>query len=145
MRDKRNGAAAGSTSQVSLRQISAPLARQSAMERLQRRIDGCGGDLDRGVHGVEGANVVDLGQTTEADLSPAIRDRITNVEAGKASAVAPAGDQVNMFVVCSRQTGGTGVPGHDEIESRLREQALSLQAERYLRNLRREATIITRQ
>src|SRR5574338_3539 len=30
MRDKRNGAAAGSTSQVSLRQISAPIARQSA-------------------------------------------------------------------------------------------------------------------
>jgi peptidyl-prolyl cis-trans isomerase SurA len=145
MRDRRNGAAAGATSQVSLRQISAPVARQSALERLQRRIDGCGPDLDRGVHGVEGATVVDLGQTTESELSPAIRDRIATIDAGKASPVQAAGDQVNTFVVCSRQTGGTGVPGHDEIESRLREQSLALQAERYLRNLRREATIITRQ
>lgn len=145
MRDKRNGAAAGATSQVSLRQISAPIARQSAMERLQRRIDGCGADLERGVHGIEGATVVDLGQTTEADLSPAIRDRIANIDSGKATPVAPAADQVNMFVVCARQTGGAGVPSRDEIEGRLREQAMQLQAERYLRNLRREATIITRQ
>jgi peptidyl-prolyl cis-trans isomerase SurA len=145
MRDRRSGAAAGATSQVSLRQISAPVARQSALERLQRRIDGCGADLDRGVHGVDGATVVDLGQTTESDLSPAIRDRIANVDVGKASPVQAAGDQVNTFVICSRQTGGAGVPSHEEIESRLREQQLSLQAERYLRNLRRQATIITRQ
>jgi len=145
MRDRRNGAAAGATSQVSLRQISAPLARQSALDRLQRRIDGCGGDLDRGVHSIEGATLTDLGQTTESDLSPAIRDRITGIDTGKATPVMTAGDQVNTFVVCSRQTGGANVPSHDEIESRLREQELALQAERYLRNLRRQATIITRQ
>jgi peptidyl-prolyl cis-trans isomerase SurA len=37
------------------------------------------------------------------------------------------------------------LPSRQEIEGRLREQEMSMLAERYLRNLRREATVITRQ
>jgi peptidyl-prolyl cis-trans isomerase SurA len=55
------------------------------------------------------------------------------------------GEQASMFVVCARQTGGGGLPSRQEIEGRLREQELAMLSERYLRNLRREATIITRQ
>jgi peptidyl-prolyl cis-trans isomerase SurA len=47
-------------------------------------------------------------------------------------------------MVCGRTAGGAGVPDRREIEGRLREQELNMLAERYLRNLRREATIITR-
>jgi peptidyl-prolyl cis-trans isomerase SurA len=47
--------------------------------------------------------------------------------------------------LCSRHTGGAAIPDRDQIEGRLREAELSMLAERYLRNLRREATIITRQ
>jgi peptidyl-prolyl cis-trans isomerase SurA len=50
-----------------------------------------------------------------------------------------------MLVVCSRQTGGAGVPDRNEIENRLREAEMTMLSDRYLRNLRREATIITRQ
>jgi peptidyl-prolyl cis-trans isomerase SurA len=45
------------------------LARQSALERVQRRLEGCG-DLDGAIAGIQGANVVDLGQSQEAELSP---------------------------------------------------------------------------
>ena len=88
---------------------------------------------------------LDLGTTTEADLSPAIRDRISGVAAGSAAPVQVAGDSANTFVVCSRATGGGGLPDRREIEERLRQAELSMLSERYLRNLRREATIITRQ
>lgn len=144
VRARRAGAAEGSTSIASLRQITAPLSRQSTLERLQRRIDGCG-DLDRDISGIQGANVIDLGQTVESDLAASIRDRINGVETGRASPVIVDGEQVNMIVVCSRETGGGGLPDREEIAERLREQELGLLAERYLRNLRREATIITRQ
>ena len=60
------------------------------------------------------------------------------------SAVEVAGDQATAIVVCERTTGGSAVPDRREVESRLREQELEMLSERYLRNLRSEATIITR-
>src|SRR5690606_8174936 len=144
MRDRREGMPAGAASVVSLRQISAPAARQSALERLQRRITGCD-SLDQEVSGIQGASVIDLGQTVEAELSPAVRQRISGVETGRASPVEVSGELVTAYVVRSRQTGGAGLPDRQEFEARLREQELTMLAERYLRNLRREATIITRQ
>ncbi len=144
MRDRRAGAPVGATSIVSLRQIGASATRVNALERAQRRIRGCG-DLDTDVAGVQGASVIDLGQTTESDLSPAIRERIAGVAVGLASPVQVSGDQSSTIVVCARETGGGGVPAREEIEERLREQEMTMLSERYLRNLRREATIITRQ
>ncbi|MBS0385557.1 MAG: peptidylprolyl isomerase [Proteobacteria bacterium] len=143
MRDRREGAAAGATSQVNLKEVTIPRSRQNALERMQRRAAGCA-DLDRLVAGVDGVNVIDLGQTSEADLSPAMRDRINGVAVGHATAVQQDGDNANFVIVCSRQTGGGGVPTRDEIEQRLRGEELAMLAERYLRNLRREALIITR-
>jgi len=143
MRDRRAGADAAATSLVSLRQINAPASRQNALERLQRRVNGCG-DLDGAIANIQGATLADLGQTQESDLSPAIRDRINGVAVGHASPVVASGDQISTIVVCTRETSGGGVPDRQAIEDRLRDQELSMLSERYLRNLRREATIITR-
>jgi peptidyl-prolyl cis-trans isomerase SurA len=144
VRDRRAGAAAGSATVLSLRQVSAPAARSSALERLQRRIAGCG-NLEREAGSIEGSSVIDLGQTAESDLSPAIRERVNGVNVGNASPVQVSGETASTIVVCAREAGGASVPQRQEIESRLREQELALLSERYLRNLRREATIITRQ
>lgn len=143
MRERRAGAPAGATSIVTLRQISAPAGRRAALERAQRRIEGCS-NVEREIANVDGAQVVDLGQTTESDLSPAIRGRIAGIAIGAASAVEVSGEQANAIVVCGRETGGAEVPDRREIEGRLREQELAMLSERYLRNLRSEATIITR-
>ena len=143
MRERREGAAAGSTSQISLRQISAPASSRSELERAARRIRGCD-DIERDVNGVAGALVVDLGRASESDLSPAVRARIAGVAVGAASAVEDSGGQATTVVVCARQTGGGGVPTPDEISDRLFQQEMALLSERYLRNLRREATIIQR-
>lgn len=143
MRERRAGAPPGSTSQVSLRQVSAPASSHSELERAARRIRGCD-DIERDVNGVAGALVVDLGRASESDLSPAVRERITGIAVGAASPVVDNGAQATTVVVCARQTGGGGVPTPDEISDRLFQQEMELLSERYLRNLRREATIIQR-
>ena len=143
LREKQEGHAAGASTQINLRQVTAPVARRSAVERLQRRSSGCG-SLEHDVNAIEGGQVIDLGQTSEADLSPEIQARINGVATGSAAAVQVSGDQVSTIFVCSRETGGAGVPERREIETRLFDQELAMLSERYLRNLRREATIITR-
>jgi peptidyl-prolyl cis-trans isomerase SurA len=142
VRDRRAGAPAGSASVVTLRQVTAPAARANALERM--RTAGCA-NLDRQAGGIEGANVIDLGQATESDLSPAIQQRITGIGAGGASAVATEGEQASVIFVCARQVGGANIPSREQIEGQLREAELAMVAERHLRGLRREATIITRQ
>jgi peptidyl-prolyl cis-trans isomerase SurA len=142
VRERRAGAPAGSSSVVTLRQVTAPAARASALQRLER--GGCD-NLDRRVSDIQDANVIDLGQTLESDLSPAIRQRVNGVAAGGASNVATEGETANVILVCARQAGGANMPSRDQVEARLREQELSMLSERYLRNLRSEATIITRQ
>jgi peptidyl-prolyl cis-trans isomerase SurA len=64
---------------------------------------------------------------------------------GAASEVVIDGEQANIVALCSREAGGSAIPDRQQIEDRLREAELSMLAERYLRDLRREATIITRQ
>jgi peptidyl-prolyl cis-trans isomerase SurA len=145
LRERRAGAPEGATTLVSLRQITAPASRLSQLQRAQSRINGCG-QLEREASAVgAGAAVVDLGRAVEADLSPDVRTRIARVATGSASAPVVSGDQANIFVVCARQAGGAAVPSREEIEGRLRERELTMLSDRYLRNLRREATIITRQ
>jgi len=144
MRDRRNGAPAGSTTMVALQEITVPSNHANALERAQHHIQGCT-DLDHIVAGVDGANVIDLGATAQSDLSPEVQARISGVATGAATPVASSGDTASLLVVCSRATGGGGLPSHDEIEDRLREEEMTMLADRYLRNLRREATIITRQ
>ncbi len=143
MRDRREGADAAATQIVSLRQLSAPTARRAALERGLRRLNGCG-NIDDIASSIEGGDVADLGQTQESELASGIRDRINNVAAGQASPIIVDGERVNAIVVCTRDVGGGGLPDRDQIESRLREQELAMLSERHLRNLRREATIITR-
>lgn len=144
MRNRREGIPDGAASIVSLRQVTAPVARVNALERIRRNAAGCS-ELESGIRGIQGASVLDLGQTVEAELSADIRSRLQNVAIGGASPVVTNGDQANIIMLCSRETGGSAVPDRQQIEDRLREAELSMLAERYLRNLRREATIITRQ
>ncbi|OQW57511.1 MAG: hypothetical protein A4S17_04695 [Proteobacteria bacterium HN_bin10] len=144
MRNRRAGIPDGAATVVSLRQIVAPAARSSALERLRRRAEGCA-QFEDGANGIQGASVIDLGQTVEAELSPAIRSRLQGVSVGAASEVVIDGEQANIVALCSREAGGSAIPDRQQIEDRLREAELSMLAERYLRDLRREATIITRQ
>jgi peptidyl-prolyl cis-trans isomerase SurA len=144
MRNRRAGIPEGAATIVSLRQVTAPSSRRNALDRIRRRAEGCS-NLEDNIDNIDGASVVDIRQTIEAELSPAIRTRLDGVDVGGASQVLVDGEQANIVVLCSRETGGSAIPDRRQIEDRLRETELAMLAERYLRDLRREATIITRQ
>jgi peptidyl-prolyl cis-trans isomerase SurA len=145
VRDKRSGVDPASTVRVALRQVTAPKASRQAFERAMRRVPGCDG-LEPAVASVTGAAVVDLGEATEAELSEEVRGRIGEVRDGDASAVYETPDgALASLVVCQRTSSGAGVPSRQEVENRLYEQELAMLSQRYLRNLRRDSTIITRQ
>lgn len=143
VRDRRAGADLAAATRLTLRQITAPASSRGALERAAQRIENCN-DLARAVSSVQGAEIADLGEAAASDLSDSIRSQVIDLEAGRAGAVQIAGDQAAAMVVCARETGGAGVPSRQEIENSLFEQELAMLSERYLRNLRREATIITR-
>lgn len=144
VRDRRAGGTAGASAQVVLYQVTVPAERQADLDRVRRRGEGCA-NMERQIANIQGAAFTDLGEAAESDLAPAIRDRIAGVSTGDASAIVVNGSQADMIVVCGRETGGGGVPDRREIETRLRSQEMEMLAERHLRNVRREATIITRQ
>jgi len=131
--------------QFGLSQITLPPSRindasRAALTRAVSRINGCD-NLERAAGDVEGAIVTNLGVITANALIPRIRDALSGVETGQATSVieTPAGLQI--FVICSREFGGPGMPSIDEVENQLINQQLSLLARRWLRDLRREATI----
>lgn len=143
LRERREGRQIETQTRVILRQISAPTASRAQLERARARIQNCE-NLDTAVGSVPGQEITDLGVSNESDLSDTVRQQINGLTRGQASPVTPAGDRVSMLVVCDRATSSEGVPSREEIENRLYEQELAMLSQRYLRDLRREATIITR-
>jgi peptidyl-prolyl cis-trans isomerase SurA len=49
-----------------------------------------------------------------------------------------------IFFVCSSRSGDADLPARTEIKDRLFNQELALVAERYLRDLKRESTVVRR-
>ena len=140
--DRREGQV---VEELTLTQITLPPSRvtdegRAALQDLSAEISGCEG-LDGVADNIEGALVINLGSVGANALVPQIRDALSGVEPGQTSNVldTPAGSQ--FFVVCDRQMTGPGVPSMDQVEDQLINQQLSLQSRRWLRDLRRDATI----
>lgn len=144
VREKKEGVDPSSVTRVALRQVTAPQTSRQSFERAMRRIPGCDG-LEGAVSGVTGAAVVDLGEAMESELSADVRGRINGVDDGRASDIYETPDgSLASLVVCARGSSGAGVPSRQEVEDRLYQQELGMLSQRYLRNLRRDSTIITR-
>jgi len=143
LRERRDGRATARVVRLSLRQVSAPANQRNALQRARARLTTCE-NLQDALGSVEGVDVTDLGQTAESDLSDDVRTQINGVEPGQSSAVNVSGETASMLVVCAREETTEGVPSRSEIEDRLFEAELAMLSQRYLRDLRREATIITR-
>lgn len=86
----------------------------------------------------------DLGRVPEDVLSDEIRAAIQNVPVGQSSGIltTPAGPA--LLFVCERAQTGAQIPTRAQIEDRLFSQQITLQSQRELRDLKREATIIRR-
>jgi peptidyl-prolyl cis-trans isomerase SurA len=140
--EKREGQA---VEQLGLTQITVPSSRvtdqnRAAMQRAASRVSGCD-NAEAAFGDIEGAIVTPLGTLGANALVASIREALSPLEPGEATAVIDGQVGLQVFILCSRTIGGPGVPSSDEIEQQLIGQQLSLLARRWLRDLRREATI----
>lgn len=142
--DRRDGQV---VEQLTLVQVTLPSSRaealddpRGALEQAAAGIDSCEG-VDARFTGVEGAIVTNLGALSANALIPQIRQALTGLEPVSSTGVLDTAAGLQLFVLCGRELTGPGVPSRDEIEQQLIGQQLSLLARRWLRDLRRDATV----
>ncbi|MFS2317921.1 peptidylprolyl isomerase [Maricaulis sp. D1M11] len=89
----------------------------------------------------DGAFVSQLGTITTDALLPQIRQALNPLDTGDNTGVLDTAAGLQTLLVCNREITGPGVPSRDDIAGQIRGQQLSLQARRWLRDLRRDSTI----
>ena len=136
---------------LALRQMSMPLpagtttegakARASEFGQAAQSMGGCG-KVD-GVAAKFGAEVVDIDQVRVRDLPGALQEMLLNLQVGQATP--PFGSQadgIRILVLCGRdEPQAAEGPSFDKIMAQLEEERVNRKAQRYLRDLRRDAVI----
>lgn len=89
----------------------------------------------------EGAIHSPLGGIGADAMRDEIRQALEPLEAGENTGVIENSSGLQALIVCDRNIAGPGVPSRDDLESQLRGQQLSLLSRRWLRDIRRDATI----
>jgi peptidyl-prolyl cis-trans isomerase SurA len=150
LRDKRSGA--GQTL-VSLKQAAIALpatatdaevqAARVKLEGVKASIKDCQ-TLEATVGKTPGVVAGDLGEAEVGDLSPEFKDAAQTLNVGQVSSPIRTKVGLHVLAVCGKRASGAGQVDHDQIESRLTGQQLSMISRRYMRDLRNSATIETR-
>jgi peptidyl-prolyl cis-trans isomerase SurA len=86
----------------------------------------------------------DLGWVALKDLPADLRDVVGGLGVNKASKPIPRTDGVVLLMVCERKDPKSLIPTREEIGQILMRQRLELQADRYMRELRSNATVDNR-
>jgi peptidyl-prolyl cis-trans isomerase SurA len=115
------------------------LVRQSR-DALRNGCDGVSRAAQRG-----GVEAIDLGQVDDSDLSEPFKTQALALARTQASPVFRSETGVHVLVLCEKETTGDDIPTAAQLEDRLYDQELALIARRYLRDIRREAAIVTPQ
>lgn len=135
---------------VALMQIRLPLtagASAEAIESERRRAAAIAGSVNGCEQfavaaeklGTEGSG--DLGKIRIGDLPADIRNAIVDLEVGRASGPVQRPSGIHVLMVCDRTAKRSRIPDRQEVRNGLVNQRLALMARRYLRDLRRDATI----
>lgn len=102
-------------------------------------------DLSKSLEGVEGVTRTPMKDVGLMQVAPQFRTPLEGLSANQASPIVDLPDGGKMiFFVCATRSGNADLPARDEIKDRLFNQELALVAERYLRDLKREATVVRR-
>jgi peptidyl-prolyl cis-trans isomerase SurA len=78
---------------------------------------------------------------SSADLLPALRTILDNVEIGHLTPPEQTAEGIQMFAVCSKKESKTDAPGLKEVRDKMFEKKFGAKANRYLADLRRQAMI----
>jgi peptidyl-prolyl cis-trans isomerase SurA len=90
-----------------------------------------------------GAEVVSSDQTRVRDLPPALQEMLLKLDIGQATTpFGSVNDGVRVLVLCGRDDPeATGAPSFEQVYARLEEERVNRRAQRYLRDLRRDAVV----
>lgn len=92
---------------------------------------------------VEGVNVVDMNGVVLSQVSDAYRSALQNLDVDQSTPVMDGPNAKMALIVCSREAGG-GLPTRKQIRDSLFGAEIDMLSDRYLRDAKREATIIRR-
>jgi peptidyl-prolyl cis-trans isomerase SurA len=140
--DRRDGQV---VEQLDLVQLTLPTSRindslRADFEAFAASVTSCDSVQEQAA-GLDGVIVTELAGLNASALIPQIRDALAGIEPVAATDVLETAAGLQAFVVCNRALTGPGVPTAEEIENQLINQQLSLLARRWLRDLRRDATV----
>jgi peptidyl-prolyl cis-trans isomerase SurA len=114
------------------------------LEALKTKAATCG-DLTKSLEAIEGITRTPMKNVGITQIAPQFRASLEGVTANQSTPIIDTPDGGKMvFFVCSTRSGDADLPSRDEIKDRLFNQELALVAERYLRDLKREATVVRR-
>jgi peptidyl-prolyl cis-trans isomerase SurA len=150
LRDKRAGS--GQTL-VSLKQAAIALpadasaddvaAAKAKLIAVRSQIKDCA-TLEASVAKTPGVVAGDLGEAETGDLLPEFADAAKTLQPGQLSQPIRTKVGLHVLAVCGKRAAGAAQVDHDQIESRLTGQQLSMISRRYMRDLHNSATIETR-
>jgi peptidyl-prolyl cis-trans isomerase SurA len=135
---------------LSLKQVSINFPKGTSREQAEpvvarfaeaaKTVGGCGGadKIATDFHG----EIVQQDQVKMRDLPPALQQLMLPMQVGQATQ--PFGslnEGVRLLVICGRDESDPGAPSYDQVYNQLNEQRLNSRAQRYLRDLRRDAVI----
>ncbi len=112
------------------------------LTQIKAKTNDCGG-VPGAIAGVGGVTSETMNDIPLEQVADAFRPALEKVEAGQSTDVIDLPENAGklVFYVCERASGTPGVPTRDDIYDRLFNAELAMVAERYLRDLKREATI----
>jgi peptidyl-prolyl cis-trans isomerase SurA len=111
------------------------------LEQVKAKATNCG-EVDAAAAGIEGVTNVPMNDVALTQVAAAYRPALEALQAGQSTAVLDLTDDAKMvFYVCERKASQTGLPTREDIHNRLFQTEMAMIADRYLRDLKREATI----
>lgn len=114
--------------------------RAQALARATQSMGGCG--HAQATAQSLGAELVSNDQVRVRDLPPALQEMLLNLNIGQATQPFGGAQRVSVLVLCGRDDPQeTSMPNSEEIYRRLSEERINNRAQRYLRDLRRDAVI----
>ncbi len=120
---------------------AAATARAEAFSKATRNMGGCGRVAE--VAALQKAEVIDNDQVRVRDLPAPLQDMLLKLSIGEATP--PFGSQeegVRVLVLCGRDDAqSVGGPSFDQLMAQMEETRVNQRAQRYLRDLRRDAVV----
>ena len=135
---------------LSLKQVSISFPKGTTREQAEpvlekfadaaRNIGGCGGaeKIAADFHG----EIVSSDNVKMRDLPPTLQQMMLPMQVGQATQPFGSVDQaVRVLVICGRDEVDPTAPTYDDVYNQLNEERVNMRAQRYLRDLRRDAVI----